>query len=246
MLTFLATCSKCGGELGAAAEKRNGDPIYRCNAGCSQIREEWLDEYVSLTAIERLSRPDAYQAGGKPGKEAAAARAEAAELRARLEEHADLAADGKISPLSFARIEQKLLEKIAAADRRAEIAAVPPVFREIAGPYEQVAQKWEQLPVTARKELCRALFEEISVSPRVKHRRPKRHRGKFEVRLTIDGRERYFGAYATMEEAIEARNAKYAELGIKVTDDDASTPGWDAFDPERVSVKLREGLHAAT
>ena len=247
MLSYLATCGQCGRELTAAGpDKKKRAAIYRCPGGCVHIRADWLDDYISMTVVERLSRSDAYPLTAASDKEAIVARAEAAELRARLDEHADLAAEGSISPLSFARIERKLLAKIADADRHATLAAVPPVFRDIAGgPYKQVEAKWEGLPVVARKELCRVLFEQISVTPRPRLRRPKRHRGRFEVRMVIDGREKFFGSYATMPEAFEARNAKYAELGIPVTDDDAETPAWHGFNPERVTVKWGEDFHAA-
>jgi hypothetical protein len=62
--------------------------------------------------------------------------------------------------------------------------------------------------------------------------------------LTVDGKDKFFGSYATMAEAIEARNAKCAELGIPVTEDDEATPSWRGFNPNRVTVKLREELYA--
>lgn len=247
MLSYLATCEECGRELTAAGPgTKNTTAIYRCPSGHVHIRADWLDDYVSMAAIERLSRPDAYPLTAATDKEAINARAEAAQLQARLDDHADLAAEGKITPVSFARIEQKLLAKIAAANHRAAIATVPPVLRDVVGgQYKEVEAKWNALPVAARKELCRVLFAEISVKLRPKFRRPKRHRGRYEVRLTVDGRERFFGSYATMGEAIEARNAKYAELGIPVTADDAETPSWLGFNPERVTIKLRETPYAA-
>jgi hypothetical protein len=60
----------------------------------------------------------------------------------------------------------------------------------------------------------------------------------------VNGKDTFFGSYATMAEAIEIRNAKYAELGIPVPEDDEATPSWRGFDPGRVTVKLREELHA--
>ncbi len=100
MLSFFATCGACGRQLTAAggAGKKCSNPIYRCPGGCVHIRADWLDDYVSMTVIERLSRPDAYPLTvAASDKEAVAARTEAAELRARLDEHADLSAEGKIS-----------------------------------------------------------------------------------------------------------------------------------------------------
>ena len=234
MLSFLASCDGCGRQLTAAGpDKKNNAAIYRCPSGCVHIRADWLDEYISMTVIERLSRPDAYPLTlATSDKESVTARAEAAELRARLDEHADLAADGKITPISFARIERSLLVKIADAERRATLAAVPPVLRDVAGgPYEQVEAKWNELPAAARKELCRVLFQQISVAARPRFRRPKRHRGRFEVRINVDGQMKFFGSYGSMDEAIQIRNAKYMELGLPVPSDDATEVERPAFAP---------------
>jgi hypothetical protein len=210
-----------------------------------QIRADWLDEYIVMVLAERISRHDAYPLTADSGAEAISARTEAAELQARLDEHADLSAAGKITPLSFARIEQKLLAEIADVERRVKLLSVPPVFRDVAGSeYEQVKAKIEALTVPGRKELCRALFAQVSVNPRPKFRHLKSHRGRFVVNLYVDGRDKFFGSYATKAEAIEARNAKQAELGLPVTEDDEATPSWRGFDPRRVTVKLREEIHA--
>lgn len=121
------------------------------------------------------------------------------------------------------------------------------MLRDIAGgPYEEVEASWEGLPVAARKELCRILFEQISLMPRPRFRRPKRHRGRFEVRVNMDGLEKCFGSYRSMTEAIEARNAKYAELGLPVPVDDASTPSWRGFNPQRVTTKWRQDSGEST
>lgn len=246
MLSYLATCEKCSQELMVSGPgQKNTTDIYRCPVGHVDIRADWLDEYIVIALAERISRQDAYPLTADSGREAISAQTEAAELKARLDEHADLAADGKITALSFARIEQNLLAKIADAERRAAHSAVPAVFREIAGgKYEEVKAKIDALTVAGRKELCRAVFAQISVNPRTKYRRPRPHRGKFDVRLTVEGKDKFFGSYATMAEAIEARNAKCAELGIPVTEDDEATPSWRGFNPGRVTVRLREELHA--
>ena len=247
MLSYLATCGECGRELAAGKDKSSDCAIYKCLRGHVHIRQDWLDNYISMIVIERLARPDAYPLTAAVDDEAVSARAEAAELQARLDEHADLAAEGKITALSFARIEQKLLAKIADANRRAALTAVPPVFRRVAGgQYEEVEAKWNALPVVTRKELCRHLFAQISVKTRPRLRRPKPHRGRFEVNLHIDGHDKFFGSYETIGEALERRNSIYAELGIPVTDDDDETPSWRGFNPQRVTVKMRETPYAAS
>lgn len=249
LASFLATCGKCGQELTAAGpSKKNTTDIYRCPSGHVNIRADWLDDYILTVLAERISRQDAYPLTAFSNGETTSARAEVAELKARLGEHADLAAEGKISAISFARIEQNLLAKIATAERRAARVVMPAVFREVAGgKYEEVRAKIDALPeVASRKELCRAVFAQISVDPRPRYRRPRPHRGRFDVRLTVGGKDTFFGSYPTMAEAIKVRNAKYAELGITVPEDDEAAPSWRGFNPDRVTVKLREELHAVS
>jgi site-specific DNA recombinase len=241
MLSFFATCGQCEQALVAAGpSQKNTTDIYRCPNGHVHIRADWLDGYILMVLAERISRKDAYPLTADSDGEAINAHAEAAELQVRLDEHADLAADGKITALSFSRIEQKLLAKIAAAEHRAALAVVPAVFREVAGDeYEEVKAKISALSVAGRKELCRSVFAQISVNPRPKYRRPRPHRGRFDVRLTVDGKDTFFGSYTTIAEAIDVRNAKYAELGIPAPEDDEATPSWRGFNPGRVTVKLR-------
>jgi site-specific DNA recombinase len=246
MLSFLATCGRCRQQLVASGpSQKNTTDIYRCPSGHVHIRADWLDDYILIVLAERIARHDVYPLTEDGTGEAVSARAEAAELRARLDEHADLTADGKITALSFARIEKTLLAKIATAERRAALAPMPAVFREVAGgEFEEVKAKISALPAAGRKELCRALFAQISVNPRPRYARPRPHRGRFTVRLVVDGKDTFFGSYATMAEAIEVRNAKYAELGTPVPEDDEAAPSWRGFNPNRVTVKLREELHA--
>ena len=246
MLSFFATCGQCYQELTAARPNRkNTTDIYRCPRGHVLIRADWLDEYIVMVLAERISRQDAYPLTTGSDGAASSARAEVAELQARLGEHADLAADGKITALSFSRIEQKLLAKIAAAEHRAALTDVLAIFREVAGgEFEEVKAKISALTVAGRKELCRSVFAQISVNPRPKCRRPRPHRGRFDVRLTVGGKDTFFGSYVTLTEAIAVRNAKCAEVGIPIPEDDEATPSWRGFDPGRVTVKLREDLHA--
>ena len=100
MLSFFATCGGCGRQLTAAGpDKKNNAAIYRCPSGCVHIRADWLDDYISMTVVERLSRPDTYPLTvATSDKESVTARAEAAELRARLDEHATWLRRGKSLP----------------------------------------------------------------------------------------------------------------------------------------------------
>ncbi len=56
----------------------------------------------------------------------------------------------------------------------------------------------------------------------------------------MDSQEKFFGSYGSMDEVIKVRNAKYTEFGLPVPADDADTPSWRGFDPQRVTVKWRQ------
>ena len=64
-------------------------------------------------------------------------------------------------PMSFARVERGLLERIAQADRQAADAA-PPLLRGLVGP--DAAAKWVMLDTAAKREVIR-MVARISVIP---------------------------------------------------------------------------------
>ncbi len=88
--------------------------------------------------------------------EAAAARREAAELRARLEEWRQAAEDGLVTPASFGKTEANLSAQIAKADARARPRHLPPVLVDIAG-RPDAAERWQALDLHQRREVVRAL-----------------------------------------------------------------------------------------
>jgi DNA invertase Pin-like site-specific DNA recombinase len=151
LLSYVAR-SECGGHLSAA----RGREYYACEAdGCVNIKMDWLDTYVTRIVLGVLSRPDEYAALAKADDSAVmAARAEADQLRTRLDEFYDSAASGELTPAALARVEARLLPQIEAADRRAVEAATPPVLRRLLdGPAADMADRWESMPMAARREV---------------------------------------------------------------------------------------------
>jgi hypothetical protein len=112
--------------------------------------------------IRYMSRPSSYAAintGG--GIKAAEARAEAAKLRAQLDEWA--AAD--ITARAYKIKEAQLLPKIHAADQRAQLLTVPRPLRDLTTPGADVRARWEAMPVAARREVLKALSITVEVIP---------------------------------------------------------------------------------
>ncbi|MEV0425398.1 recombinase family protein [Micromonospora sp. NPDC050495] len=155
LLSYLAA-TPCGSGLTSVRGR------YRCFAdGCVSILQAPTDDLVTRMVLGRLARPDAYaalrQEGAESDREVIAARREAAELTAKLDEWRLSAAKGETSPASLAVIEADLTRKIRAAERKAEHASIPPALRQILEPGVDVRVRWDSAPLPARREVIRAL-----------------------------------------------------------------------------------------
>lgn len=155
LLSYLAT-APCGAGLTAVRGR------YRCSEdGCVTIVQAETDAMVTRIVLARLARPDAYkalrQAGAENDREVIAARKQAAELGAQLNEWRLSAARHETSAASLAVIEADLTRQIRAAERRAEHASIPPALRQILEPGADVQVRWDAAPLPARREVIRAL-----------------------------------------------------------------------------------------
>ena len=165
LLSYLARCAVCGGPMTAATHHRASGPsvVYQCQRRrCAGVRGAFLDEYVQRVVVAWLARPDVLAAltrGGDDGREAAHARAEAARLRAELEDWRKLAETGQVTAISFARAEKGLLTGISAAEQSAADAAMPPVLRGRVGP--DAVAIWAALgdEVAVKREIIRAVAD---------------------------------------------------------------------------------------
>jgi len=168
LLSYYATCATCGSLLSAHYARRKNGPrvtaLYECTGTrhCVHVVAAAADRQASEMVVRYMSRPASYaaiNAGG--GIKAAEARAEAAKLRAELDEWA--AAD--ITARAYKIKEAQLLPKILAADQRAQVLAVPRPLRDLASPGADVRARWEAMPVAARREVLKALRITVEVIP---------------------------------------------------------------------------------
>jgi site-specific DNA recombinase len=174
LLSGIARCGKCGGDMYVNYDRRNGGRtgIYSCQPGKGHLtrNQEHLDAYVTVVVLERLATVDfADFAAEHP--EATAARAEAAELRERLDAAAAEYSAGKVSASMLGKVEAELVPQIKAAEKRARAAAVPPNIVDLAG--EGVDERWDALSVEQRREVVRLLLD-VTVLPST---RPRGMRG---------------------------------------------------------------------
>lgn len=161
LLSGIALCGICDN---TSLDRKNssGTPMYMCPKFHLSINQAKTDLYVKTRIVTRLSDPSLAEsvgvAAGVPSEQRELLRA----LQLRLDAICDERADNLISAQSFQRMERRLLDQIAAAERRAQAMAVSPIVMEAVGP--DAPQKWEKFTVDQRRELIRSLAD-VTVLP---------------------------------------------------------------------------------
>jgi DNA invertase Pin-like site-specific DNA recombinase len=160
LLAGVARCGLCGGPM-VRGKSRGGRPVYTCKASQHLVRDlVALDAYVTEVVLARLTRPDALALAAETESEhadATAARAEAADLRARLDSAVSEFTAGRLTAMTLAKIETDLLACIEAAERRARVVGLPTVAADLVGA-DDVRGAWESMTVEQRRALIRALM----------------------------------------------------------------------------------------
>jgi site-specific DNA recombinase len=170
LLSGIARCGRCGSVMYVVHDR--GRDVYSCKDGIGHLSraKNHLDAYVTATILERLATVDfADFAAEHP--EATHARAEAAELRQRLDDAAAEYSAGRVSAGMLGKVEAELVRQIKAAEKRARAAAIPPNIVDLAG--EGVDERWDALKVEQQREVVRLLLD-VTVLPDT---RPRGSRG---------------------------------------------------------------------
>lgn len=165
LLSYLVHCGVCGAPLSSNMVNRHGwtGRVYSCSKRrCAAVKAEFLDEYVQRTVVAWLALPETAEmlsalSGGD--EQAASARAEAARLRAELEDWRKLAEVGEVSAIAYARAEKGLTRQITEQEALAAEAGIPPVLRGIVG--KDAVQRWAELgdEVARKREIIRTVAE---------------------------------------------------------------------------------------
>lgn len=164
LLSYFVRCGKCDGPLSVGNVNRHGwsGQVYSCLLRrCAAVKMQYLDEYIERIVVAWLMRPDVHEILHRTFDDQAVsqARAEAERLRAELEQWRQLAEQGDVTPVSFARAEIGLVKRIAEAEGAAREAGIPPVLRGWLGPH--AAADWAALgdDVAVKREVIRTLLE---------------------------------------------------------------------------------------
>jgi hypothetical protein len=159
-------CDVCGKPI-AVDTPRNRMVTFKywCSDHKGHYNKVVMDDanaFVVAAVKCRVTMPDIYAhlAVGNDEK-IMQARAEAARLRAELDEWAA----GDISPRAYKIREDKLLPLIEAAETRANELAIPLLLRELASPGADIDARWDAMVIAAKREVIRLLFPKLRLVP---------------------------------------------------------------------------------
>lgn len=179
LLSGIAVCGKCGGEMGTIKASQQNDP-YRRTYSCRGLyagapighvarMEAKADAHVEALVVAEFSMPDVVArfrpSGASPG-EAAEAQARAQRLAAELEQlYADVES-GAVSRRMAAADEARLQRELAEAEAAARPAPVDPMITELADEDPAiVVERWRGWSLTQKRSALRAFTESIRVLP---------------------------------------------------------------------------------
>ncbi|CRK55415.1 Probable phiRv1 integrase [Alloactinosynnema sp. L-07] len=156
LLSGIAVCDVCDSPVGRITAA--GFESYACRQSRHVVRHKArVDAFVVEALLASLETPDAVDVFKVEQSDVTAkAIDEARTLRLRLNDFYKQAARGGLSPAGLAEIEAELLPSIAAAERKAQRASLPPVIADLVG--AQARSVWADLELTQRRSVIRAVM----------------------------------------------------------------------------------------
>jgi site-specific DNA recombinase len=184
LLSMIARCAICGGPMVVTYrmwdDKR---PAYACRThSCATVDKADLDEYVTGKVLARLAQPGQWErltaASATGDRELDETRGELAEIKNHYDGMVAELRARRMTPGAFAAAEPGVLADLAAAEARVKELEAPGPLRwllgdsPIDGPAD-LAARWQDAPVAARREAIRHLCEiVVDRSPVPGHRVP--------------------------------------------------------------------------
>ena len=160
LLSNIAVCGKCGSHVIGIRDGK-GTPLYRCADTAHLARQrEPIDALVVATVIKRLARPDAAELvrDEERMERLAALREQAGVLRARLDEIADMLAEGEFTREQAARATKTARARLEALEADEKSLVGSNALAGLAGAPD-AADRWDRLPLDRRRAVIAALFE---------------------------------------------------------------------------------------
>lgn len=179
ILTGIAVCGECGGQIGTIRRSEQRDPtrrVYACRGlyqgaplGHVSRLEAKVDGQLEALVVAEFSMPDVverFRPSGASSEEAGAHRARAQRVRSELEQlYGDVEA-GRVSRRMAAADEARLQRELGEAERGARPAPVDPMVAELADDDPSVvADRWRGWLVSQKRAALRSFTESIRLMP---------------------------------------------------------------------------------
>ncbi|NDL58611.1 recombinase family protein [Phytoactinopolyspora mesophila] len=159
-LSMIAVCDPCGSVLIVGSENRtNRAPFYRCQqAGHVQVSKAGLDDVAERLIISYLR--DRRNTHVDPGAdtELAALRDQIAAIQVELDDLADQVGRGDLTAALAARAEPGIRKRLETAQQREIELSTPGVLRRLLGPGADIAARWADMPMSAKREAARLVL----------------------------------------------------------------------------------------
>lgn len=159
LLSGIAKCGVCKSPMKYFGPKSIKTPKYLCEkSSCVGRRADRVEGLVLGAMFRYLNKPEWIRALMESGADGSSAyEQELQKLRDRLDQAADLFADGAIDHLQLARIRKKLQPAIDDLESEVRRVPVPPVLEFLAGP--GVEGRWRGLELREQREALRWLLD---------------------------------------------------------------------------------------
>src|SRR5690625_2993687 len=163
LLTQIAKCGRCGGPM-ATAHTQHKQRTYKCVQYSElSVRADRIDHYVVELVVARLSQPDvADLLTPSPHVDLPGLRHQANVLRARMEEAAQLFAEGTITGAQLSRINADVSARLGDTTKKLADAGSQDVLARFVDA-EDVRGVWKNLHVLTQREIVKTLFESITL-----------------------------------------------------------------------------------
>jgi site-specific DNA recombinase len=176
LLTGILACGRCGSTL--MAGPNNGKPAYACmkrpnRPGCGRlaIAREPLDELITEALLRRLDGPVLDSRVRAGADDADDATSEVRRLEERLDEAAEMFADGEIDRRAWLVTRKRLDERLTAARRRLSEQSSATVLDDYRGRPGVLRREWPTYTVARRRAVIMAAIPGgIEIGPAVRGR----------------------------------------------------------------------------
>jgi DNA invertase Pin-like site-specific DNA recombinase len=169
LISGIATCAICHRHAWAAPHHSGYRKYWCVTRAHFSCKADPIDDYVTYRVVSRLAGPEAKKRYALPRREDAGARkmlSEIARWRAELNEGEQLVEAGELTMARLAKMEQRLLPKIEAAERQLGDQRVNPLVAGLIRPsVDEVFLAWQQLEITQKRAVLRAMLQRLEIGP---------------------------------------------------------------------------------